>query len=240
MIKNINIINSLVLFALALGSIACDKKVSLDSDEKKAGYAIGQQIGQNFKAQSLTPDTAAVRAGMDDAIKGEKSRLTTEEVQAALMKLRETAVSKMEQESKANKEKGDKFLADNKAKEGVKTTASGLQYQVITEGKGDTPKDDSVVKVHYKGTLTDGTEFDSSYTRGEPAEFPVNNVIKGWTEALKLMKTGGKNKLFIPADLAYGPAGRPPTIPGNSVLVFEVELLDIVKSAGGKKPAKKM
>jgi FKBP-type peptidyl-prolyl cis-trans isomerase len=228
--------------AIALLALACDKfggGANLNSDEKKAGYAIGQQIGQSFKMQNVNPDLDSVVAGMKDALKGEKGKLTPEETQAALMKLREASMAKMEDESKKNKEKGDKFLADNKTKEGVKTTESGLQYQVVTEGKGDRPKDESVVKVHYKGTLIDGTEFDSSYTRGEPAEFPVNGVIKGWTEALKLMTPGSKYKLTIPADLAYGPMGRPPTIPGNSVLVFDVELLDIVKAApGGAAPGK--
>lgn len=220
--------------------LACDKKnVKLDSDEKKAGYAIGQQIGQSFKMQNVNPDLDSVVAGIRDAMKGEKGQLTPEETQQALMKLREQSMAKMEEESKANKEKGDKFLTDNKAKEGVKTTASGLQYQVVTEGKGTPPKDESVVKVHYKGTLIDGTEFDSSYTRGEPAEFPVNGVIRGWTEALKLMTPGSKYKLTIPSDLAYGPMGRPPTIPPNSVLVFDVELLEIVKPGkADKAPAK--
>ena len=120
------------------------------------------------------------------------------------------------------------FLIKNKSKNGVKTSDSGLQYEVITEGKGKKPKSDDVVKVHYKGTLIDGTEFDSSYKRNSPAEFPVTAVIRGWTEALQMMPVGSKWKLYIPPDLAYGEAGRP-SIPGNSVLIFEVELLDIIK-----------
>lgn len=216
---------------------ACEKNVKLDNDENKAGYAIGQQIGQSFKMQNVNPNLDAVVAGMKDALKGEKGKLTPEETQQALMKLREQSMAKMEEDAKSNKEKGDKYLADNKGKEGVKVTTSGLQYQIITEGKGPTPKDDSIVKVHYKGTLIDGTEFDSSYTRGEPAEFPVNGVIKGWTEALKLMTPGSKYKLHIPSDLAYGPMGRPPTILPNSVLLFDVELLEIVKT--DKKDSKK-
>jgi len=223
---------------LAVAAISCTKSTNLNTDEKKAGYAIGQQIGNSFKMQNVNPDLDAVVAGMRDALKGEKGKLTPEETQAAIMKLREQSMAKIEEEAKANKEKGDKYLEENKKKEGVKVTSSGLQYQVINEGKGLSPKDDSFVKVHYKGTLIDGTEFDSSYARGEPAEFPVNGVIKGWTEALKLMKPGAKYKLHIPSDLAYGPIGRPPQIPGNSVLVFDVELLDIVKAnkaAGGAK-----
>jgi FKBP-type peptidyl-prolyl cis-trans isomerase len=146
-----------------------------------------------------------------------------------MKKVQEPQAAKAETEGKANLEKGQKFLADNKSKPNVKTTASGLQYEVITEGKGPSPKATDVVKVHYKGTLLDGTQFDSSYDRGQPAEFPLNQVIRGWTEGLQLMKVGGKNKLVIPSDLAYVPQGRP-GIPGNSTLVFEVELIQIVKA----------
>src|ERR1700730_17703129 len=132
---------------------------------------------------------------------------------------------------------GDKFLADNKAKEGVKTTASGLQYKVLKEGTGATPKSSDTVTVNYRGTLLDGTEFDSSYKRGQPATFPVAGVIKGWTEALQIMKAGSKYQLFIPASLAYGEQGRP-GIPPNSVLIFEVELMDVKSpQAGGATPA---
>lgn len=228
---------NLKFYALAAALVfatACDKSVNLSSDEKKAGYAIGQQIGQSFKMQNVNPDLDAVAAGMRDAMKGDKGKLTPEETQQALMKLREQSMAKMEEESKANKAAGDKYLEENKTKAGVKVTSSGLQYEVIQEGKGNSPKADNTVKVHYKGTLIGGKEFDSSYTRGEPVEFPVNGVIKGWTEALLLMKPGAKYKLHIPSDLAYGPMGRPPSIPANSVLIFEVELLDIVKTAANK------
>jgi len=138
----------------------------------------------------------------------------------------EQRVAKRQEEASKNKATADKFLASNKTKTGVKVTDSGLQYQVITEGKGVLPKDTDRVKVHYKGTLIDGTEFDSSYKRNNPATFGVRGVIKGWTEALLLMKTGAKWKLFVPPELAYGPSGRP-KIPPNSLLIFEVELLEI-------------
>jgi FKBP-type peptidyl-prolyl cis-trans isomerase FkpA/FKBP-type peptidyl-prolyl cis-trans isomerase FklB len=156
------------------------------------------------------------------------------------MKARDAQMAKMEAEGKANKDKGEKFLAENKSKPGVKTTASGLQYLVLTEGKGKSPKATDTVTVHYKGTLIDGTQFDSSYDRGQPAEFPLDRVIKGWTEGLQTMKVGGKSRLFVPSDIAYGPQGRP-GIPPNSTLIFDVELVDIAKPAKAEapKPAKK-
>jgi FKBP-type peptidyl-prolyl cis-trans isomerase FklB len=126
-----------------------------------------------------------------------------------------------------NKAEGEKFLADNKKKEGIKTTASGLQYKVITAGTGKTPKATDTVKTHYRGTLINGTEFDSSYKRGEPAEFPVNGVIKGWTEALQLMKEGAKWQLFIPSELAYGERGAGRDIGPNSTLIFDIELISV-------------
>jgi FKBP-type peptidyl-prolyl cis-trans isomerase FkpA/FKBP-type peptidyl-prolyl cis-trans isomerase FklB len=231
-------------FALATTTLAFSggqKKADLSSDKGKLSYAIGQQIGRQIKGQGIDIDADTLAASIGDAVSGKESRLKPEEMQAAMMKAQQDAMAKMEAEGKANKEKGEKFLAENKAKSGVKTTPSGLQYEVITEGKGASPKATDVVKVNYKGTLLDGTEFDSSYKRGEPAEFPLNAVIKGWTEGLQLMKVGGKNRLFVPSDLAYGPQGRP-GIPPNSTLVFEVELLDIVKKgapkgATGAKPA---
>lgn len=223
------------LLALAIFGTACDKFKSggsLSTDEQKTSYAIGQQIGQqvaqNFKSQNVKVDADVLGNSIADVIKGVKPRMTPEEMQATLMKMRETVMAKTQEQGKENKAKGTAFLEENKKKAGVKTTASGLQYEVVTEGKGKVPKATSQVKVHYKGTLIDGTEFDSSYRRNEPAQFPVNGVIKGWTEALQLMKVGSKYKLYIPSDLAYGESGRP-GIPPNSVLLFEVELLAITK-----------
>ena len=151
-------------------------------------------------------------------------------MQAAMMKLQEMAMKKQQETAETNAKAGKEYLEKNKSAAGVKTTASGLQYIVEKEGTGPSPKKDDVVKVHYKGTLTNGEQFDSSIERGQPAEFPVGGVIPGWTEALQLMKVGGKAKLFIPAELAYGPSGRP-GIPPNSVLLFDVELIEIVKQA---------
>jgi FKBP-type peptidyl-prolyl cis-trans isomerase FkpA len=139
---------------------------------------------------------------------------------------------KMAEAGTKSKKVGEDFLAGNKSKEGVKTTPSGLQYKVLKEGKGAKPKATDVVKVHYRGTLVDGTEFDSSYKRGEPIEFPLNGVIKGWTEGVQLMTPGSKYQFFIPSELAYGEEGRPPTIPGNSALIFEVELIEVKPATG--------
>jgi FKBP-type peptidyl-prolyl cis-trans isomerase FkpA/FKBP-type peptidyl-prolyl cis-trans isomerase FklB len=206
---------------------------SLNTDKKKLSYAIGQQIGtqvgRQIKGSGLDIDPVVLSQSIQDAIAGKKSKLTPEQMQAVMSKANDVAQAKMEAAGKDNKVKGDKFLADNKGKAGVKTTASGLQYQVIKEGTGATPKETDTVKVHYRGTLIDGTQFDSSYDRNEPAEFPLNQVIKGWTEGLQLMKVGGKMKLFVPSDMAYGLQGRP-GIPPNSVLVFEVELLEIASA----------
>ncbi len=226
------ILGSMVIVAMAFTS-ACSKKVKLDTDTKKASYAIGQQIGTNLKQQNIEFDADALAQSLKDASAG-KSDMTKEDMQAAMMKLQEMAMKKQTEEAESNKKAGEEFLAKNKSAEGVKTTASGLQYITEKEGTGASPKKDDMVKVHYKGTLRNGEQFDSSYERGQPAEFPVGGVIPGWTEALQLMKVGGKAKLFIPPDLAYGPSGRP-GIPPNSVLIFEVELLDIVKPAAKAK-----
>lgn len=206
-------------------TVGCTKK--LDTDQKKASYAIGQQIGGNMKQQNIEIDTDIMAMAMKDAIKGD-SKMTKEEIQQAMMKLQETAMKKQQEAGEENKKKGAAFLEKNKTAEGVKVTASGLQYKVEKEGDGKMPTKTDTVKAHYKGTLIDGTQFDSSYDRGQPAEFPVQGVIPGWSEALQLMKVGSKYKLFVPPELAYGASGRP-GIPANSVLIFEVELVDIVK-----------
>lgn len=216
-------------------AVGCTKK--LDTDLKKSSYAIGQQIGTNMKQQNIEIDPDTMAMAMNDAIKGD-NKLTKEETQAAMTKLQETAMKKQTELAESNKKKGAEFLEKNKSAEGVKTTASGLQYVVMKDGDGKMPTKSDTVKAHYKGTLMDGSQFDSSYERGQPAEFPVQGVIPGWSEALQLMKVGSKYKLFIPPELAYGASGRP-GIPANSVLIFEVELLDIVKAgAAGAPPSK--
>lgn len=227
----------ITLATLTLGVVGCSKK--LDTDKKKASYAIGQQIGQNLKNQNIDVDSDALAMAINDAASGKESKLKKEEIQEAMGKLQEQTMKKQQEMAETNKKKGAEFLEANKSKEGVKVTKSGLQYQVVTEGTGKVPTKDDVIKAHYKGTLITGEQFDSSYDRGQPAEFPVGGVIPGWTEALQMMKVGSKFKLWIPAELAYGPAARP-GIPANSVLAFEVELLDIVKpDAKAAKPEAK-
>ena len=230
------LVKTTVIAGLAMAAfVGCTKK--LDTDVKKSSYAIGQQIGNNLKQQNIEIDPDVLAMSLKDAAAG-KPKMTPEEQQQALMKLQEAAVKKSQEQAEANKKEAVEFLEKNKTAEGVVTTKSGLQYKVIEEGKGKTPADTDFVSVHYTGTLKNGTKFDSSVDRGQPAEFPVNGVIPGWTEALKLMKVGAKYKLFIPPELAYGPSGRP-GIPPNSVLIFDVELLD-VKAEPPKPQGEKM
>lgn len=212
------------LAAASVAVVGCQKK--LDDDKKKASYAIGQQIGSNLKNQNIDFDPEVLAMSIKEASEGKESKLKQEEMQQSLMKLQEGLMKKQADVAAKNKEDGAKFLEKNKSEANVKTTASGLQYIVLQEGTGKTPTPKDMVKAHYKGTLIDGKQFDSSYDRGQPAEFPVEGVIKGWTEALQMMKVGGKMKLFIPSDLGYGESARP-GIPANSVLIFEVELLDV-------------
>ncbi|NLV45659.1 MAG: FKBP-type peptidyl-prolyl cis-trans isomerase [Candidatus Hydrogenedentes bacterium] len=216
----------------------------LESDEARESYVIGLQLGESIKKSGLEVDTAALFVAIEDALKGRAPALTQEEMMATMQALQgkmqkqqekmqkqqEKMMQEMQSESEDNLKKAEEFLAKNAGEPNVMKTDSGLQYMVMKQGEGEKPVAASKVRVHYKGTLLDGTEFDSSYKRGEPAEFQVGGVIKGWQEALQLMSVGSQYKLFIPPDLAYGPQPRP-GIPGNSLLIFEVELIEIVASA---------
>jgi len=209
------------------------------SKKDKISYSIGMDIGTSMKRQGLDLNADQLAAGLKDSLSGGKTKLTDDEKTKILTEYQQELQAKAQEQEKVlaekNKKDGEAFLAENKKKPGVKTLASGLQYKVISEGTGPIPKATDTVTTNYKGTLIDGTEFDNSYKRGEPATFPVNGVIKGWTEALQLMKVGSKWQLFIPSDLAYGPRGAGQVIGPNSTLVFEVELLSIGdKSAGDK------
>jgi FKBP-type peptidyl-prolyl cis-trans isomerase len=217
-----------LLFVIGL-TAGCDKKVKLDSDVKKSSYTIGIQFGNNLRDQKVTIDTEAFAMALRDAAEG-KNQLTQDEMRDALQKLQESANATQKAEAEKNKKEGEAFLENNKKNANIKVTASGLQYEILTEGTGAMPKATDRVVVHYKGTLMNGEVFDSSYDRGEPATFPVSGLIPGWTEALQLMKVGSKVKLYIKPELAYGESGRP-KIPPNSVLVFEMELKDIAKDA---------
>lgn len=199
--------------------------ISLQNELNKVSYVIGTQIAQNFKRQDIEINIESLMWGLKDAMEGKKLALSQDESRQVMLNFQTRMTAKLVAK---NLTEGIAFLEVNKAKEGVQVLPSGLQYKVIKEGTGKIPTVDDKVKTHYRGTLINGTEFDSSYKRNKPAEFPVKGVIKGWTEALLLMKQGSKWELYIPPNLAYGEQGRP-GIPPNSTLIFEIELLEVVK-----------
>lgn len=220
-------IRSLCAIAMVLvAQAAFAQEIKLDSTEQKASYVIGRNIASEVANPNVPFDIDALVAGFRDGLTGKDSKLTDEQAQAAITQFQALAQAQMQKKAEEDAAKGQEFLAENAKKEGVKTTKSGLEYEIVKAGTGATPKLTDTVVCHYEGKLIDGTVFDSSYKRGEPAEFPVNRVIAGWTEALQLMKVGGKWKLYIPSDLAYGPQGNR-SIPPNSVLIFDIELLGI-------------
>jgi FKBP-type peptidyl-prolyl cis-trans isomerase FklB len=212
-------------------------KAQLKDLKDKVSYSIGLNVGANFKkqGQELNPD--ALLAGVKDALSGKTPALNENELKETMEAWSKQMEDKQKVVGEKNAADATKFLAENKKKDGVKTTASGLQYKVMKEGAGAQPKETDTVTVNYRGTLINATEFDSSYKRGQPATFPVNGVIKGWTEALQLMKTGSKYQLFIPADLAYGARAVGPDITPNSALIFEVELLEVKPAPASTGPS---
>jgi FKBP-type peptidyl-prolyl cis-trans isomerase len=204
----------------------------LDTEEKRVSYGMGVGLGERIKQDKMAIDSDAFAEGMKDAIEGAELKMTKDEIMQEMQAFQQKQVAsqqaELDNQATANLDAGVAFLADNATKEGVVTLESGLQYKVITEGAGDKPSATDTVEVHYSGTLLDGTEFDSSYTRGATVSFPVNGVIPGWTEALQLMPTGSKWQLFIPSDLAYGPGGTGGgPIGPNATLLFDVELIAI-------------
>jgi FKBP-type peptidyl-prolyl cis-trans isomerase FklB len=225
------------LFAAVLGicclfgvCFAADKPELIDLKERES-YSLGYQFGKNLKFQGVDIDLDLYTSGVRDAVDGKAPRMTPEEIRAAIsglqQRLKLAQQEALKEEAEKNLAQGKAFLADNGKKDGVKTLASGLQYTVLAEGSGKSPQKTNTVTVHYRGTLIDGSEFDSSISRGQPATFKVDGVIPGWTEALQLMKPGAKWRLFIPPGLAYGERGSPPRIPPNSTLIFEVELISV-------------
>lgn len=202
-----------------------------ESVPDRASYVIGYNLGRSLKQNEVQANTDLLIKGLRDGFGGGQAMLTEEEMQAAMQALQQQVASQQDAKQKAlgekNKTEGEAFLAKNKSRPGVKTTASGLQYEVLSEGKGPSPKATDTVTVNYKGTLMDGTVFDSSYDRGEPATFVLNQVIAGWTEGVQLMKVGSKYKFYIPAALGYGDRGAGNVIGPNAPLVFEVELVSI-------------
>ena len=221
-----------IVLSLFSSEIIAQKKKAPKTKKDKISYSIGVSIGRNMKMQGIELDQALFTKGVKDGLSTSKTLMSEKDIDSTMRALDEEMMAKMQEKQKITGEKnskeGEAFLEENRNKEGVITLSSGLQYKIIKAGDGAKPTKEQTVICHYRGTLINGTEFDSSYKRGEPAEFPLNGVIKGWTEALQLMKVGAKWQLFIPANLAYGERGRP-GIPPNSTLVFEVELLEIVK-----------
>ncbi len=224
--------------AAAMRATAADPTPVLKDQKDRISYSIGVQIGSNVKPQiqqqgfEVNPDMLA--AGLKDAFAG-KTLLTEQEVRDTLMAIQRDAMGKQAELGEKNKKEGEVFLAENKKKTGVKTLPSGVQYQVLKEGKGQKPQATDSVKANYKGTLINGTEFDSSEKHGGPATFNLNGVIPGWTEALQLMPVGSKWRLFIPGDRAYGEQGAGSIIGPNSTLIFDVELLGIEADSKGSK-----
>jgi len=222
----------IVCMALAASPAIAAETQELKTQKDKVSYAIGLDMGNGLKKNDVDVDPDIVAKAIKDILSGNKPLMTEQEAKTALLDLQKDLQAKQVERNKAlgekNKKEGEAFLAQNKSKDGVKTLPSGLQYKVLTGGKGKTPKATDTVTVQYRGTLIDGTEFDSSYKRGQPATFPVGGVIKGWTEGLQLMKEGSKWQLFIPSDLAYGEKGtQGGPIGPNAVLIFEVELVSI-------------
>src|SRR5437667_3968755 len=225
---------------LAFPLFGQEKSPQFKDQRDKVSYAIGMQIGFNLARQKVDINPDVLNSGMKDAIAG-KPQLTPDQVKDVMAQFEKDMEQKQKQLGEKNKTDGAKFLEDNKKKPGVKTTASGLQYKALKEGTGSQPKATDMVTVNYRGTLIDGTEFDSSYKRGQPATFPLNGVIKGWTEGLQLMKQGSKYQFFVPSNLAYGVRSVGPDIAANATLIFDVELLDVKPPATpapqGSRPA---
>ncbi len=220
------LIPGLLSAAVATPVLAGDE-VKLDTVEQKVSYGFGMKIGRDIAKQGLKIDADALAAAIRDVLKGEKPRLTPEELKTAMETYRNQLIAEQHAKAEANAKAGEAYLAENARKPGVKSLPSGLQYKVVQQGNGPKPKATDTVSVHYEGRLIDGTVFDSSYKRGKPTSFRVSNVIKGWQEALQLMPVGSKWQIVIPADLAYGTKGAGDTIGPNSTLVFDVELLEI-------------
>jgi FKBP-type peptidyl-prolyl cis-trans isomerase FklB len=226
-----------ILFLVS--QVSAEENLVLKNQKDKVSYIIGMEIGKNFKKQSIDIDPDILTKGIKDAISGGKPLLTEQEIQENMVTFQKEMMAKQEELAKKlgenNKKEGEAFLAENKKKDGVKTLPSGLQYKVTKAGTGKKPKLTDTVTTQYRGTLIDGTEFDSSYRRGQPVSFPVTGVIPGWTEALQLMEEGAKWQLFIPPNLAYGERGAGRDIGPNATLIFEIELVSIQEKKQEKK-----
>jgi len=224
------ILATVLSIGLLFSVCSAGEKLELKDQKAKESYSLGYQFGQSLKAQGVDINLQVYNSGIQDGLGGKNPGMTSEEIRATMTSLQQRLMAAqqkgLKEQAAKNLSQSKTFLAENGKKEGIKTLPSGLEYKVVTEGSGKMPKETDTVIVHYKGTLIDGTEFDSSYKRNQPATFQVKGVIKGWTEALQLMKAGSKWQLFIPPDLGYGERGAGP-VPPNSALIFEVELLSI-------------
>ncbi len=236
------LVPSVLCCMLLAGAASAADKVELKTQKDKASYAIGLDMGGSLKKNEIDVNTDALIQGIKDSLTDAKPRLSDQELKETIATLQKEMMAKQQDRQKAvaekNKKDGDAFLEANKKKPGVKVLPNGLQYKVVKEGTGKTPKATDTVTVNYKGTLIDGTEFDSSYKRGQPATFPVKGVIPGFSEALQLMKEGSTWELYIPSNLAYGERGAGGAIGPDAALIFEVELISVNKPApaeGGHK-----
>ena len=216
---------AMVMLTFHAAAILADEQP--DTDQEKFSYAVGVQLSQNMLRQSISVDPEAFIQAINDVLNHKDLKLTPEEMQQVLVNYQQQQVQKQSELGATNKAAGEKFLAENKAKPGVVTLPSGLQYKIITAGNGNKPSLDNTVTVHYEGSLLDGKVFDSSYQRGEPIQLQVNGVIKGWQEVLPLMPVGAKWQVFIPAELGYGEGGAGGDIGPNSTLLFDIELISI-------------
>ena len=231
----------LIVFCFLLllpSSLLADEEKALETQQEKESYSIGYQVGLSVKRDGVDVDSKTFMQGLLDAIAGKEGLISNEEMQNLIVERREKVKKDRMQEvleiRAQNAEEAATFLEENAKKDAIKTTDSGLQYLVISEGEGDSPKPGDMVTVHYRGTFVDGEEFDSSYSRGEPQTFQVDGVIRGWTEALQMMKVGSKWQIFVPPILAYHQRGLGQMIPPNKLLIFEIELLAIEKQEESK------
>lgn len=231
---NTKLYSGIICSLILIGGCSAEADDKLETTKDKASYTIGVQLGSQMAQTKDDIDIDKVMLGLKESFAGKEPRLKKEDMMAAMkefqQEIQQKQQAKMAEAAGKNAKEGEAFLAENKKKEGVVTLPSGLQYKVITAGKGKSPKASDTVVTHYRGSLIDGKVFDSSYDRGEPVTFPVNGVIPGWTEALQKMKVGDKWQLFIPANLAYGEHGSGPIGP-NSVLIFDIELLEVKASS---------
>ncbi len=218
-----------VVLPLCFSSVIAVQAASLDNDEKKFSYLQGYKAGKLVTAENPGFDIKSFNMAMEDALNGKDPKLSEEEIRATVQAVQQKNIANMKAAAEKNLKAGETYLEANKKKEGVKTTSSGLQYQIIKEGSGKKPTSNDSVTVHYRGTLINGEEFDSSYSRNKPSTFPVGGVVQGWQEALPMMKEGAKWEIIVPASLAYGTRGAPPNIGPNETLIFEIELLSIAK-----------